>query len=45
LPTPEDRLRHRWHGAGRRLELQGDHREQVVSLLAKEGIRSKLAGG
>ena len=27
------------------LELQGDHREQVVSLLAKEGIRSKLAGG
>ena len=27
------------------LELQGDHREQVGSLLAKEGIRSKLAGG
>ena len=27
------------------LELQGDHREQVASLLASEGIRSKLAGG
>jgi len=27
------------------LELQGDHREQVGSLLAGEGIRSKLAGG
>ena len=27
------------------LELQGDHREQLSSLLAREGIRSKLAGG
>ena len=27
------------------LEFQGDHREQLTSLLAKEGIRSKLAGG
>ena len=27
------------------LELQGDHRDAVTSLLAKEGIRSKLAGG
>ena len=27
------------------LELQGDHREQLTSLLGKEGIRSKLAGG
>ncbi|MCE9657517.1 MAG: translation initiation factor [Burkholderiales bacterium] len=27
------------------LELQGDHRERVVALLAAEGIRSKLAGG
>lgn len=27
------------------LELQGDHREQVAALLAKEGLRSKLAGG
>jgi translation initiation factor 1 len=27
------------------LELQGDHHEQLSSLLAKEGIRSKLAGG
>ncbi|MEO7057738.1 MAG: translation initiation factor Sui1 [Caldimonas sp.] len=27
------------------LELQGDHRDQVVSLLTREGIRSKLAGG
>ena len=27
------------------LELQGDHREQLTSLLAEEGIRSKLAGG
>ena len=27
------------------LELQGDHREQVTTLLAKEGFRSKLAGG
>ena len=27
------------------LELQGDHREQLVELLASEGIRSKLAGG
>ena len=27
------------------LELPGDHREQLSSLLAREGIRSKLAGG
>ena len=27
------------------LELQGDHREQLTSLLAEEGIRSKLTGG
>ena len=27
------------------LELQGDHREQLVSLLAKEGFKTKLAGG
>ena len=27
------------------LEFQGDHREQLVSLLASEGFRSKLAGG
>ena len=27
------------------LEFQGDHREQLSSLLAKEGIRCKLAGG
>jgi len=27
------------------LELQGDHREQLSLLLAREGIRSKLAGG
>lgn len=27
------------------LELQGDHRDQLVSLLAKEGFRSKFAGG
>jgi len=27
------------------LELQGDHREQLVALLAKEGFKSKLAGG
>ena len=27
------------------LELQGDHRDPVVTLLAKEGIKSKLAGG
>ena len=27
------------------LEFQGDHREQLSALLAKEGIRSKLAGG
>jgi len=27
------------------LELQGDHRDAVSALLAKEGIRSKLAGG
>ena len=27
------------------LELQGDHRDQVVALLAREGFRSKLAGG
>ena len=27
------------------LEFQGDHREQLVVLLASEGIRSKLAGG
>jgi translation initiation factor 1 len=27
------------------LEFQGDHREQIVSLLAGEGFRSKLAGG
>jgi translation initiation factor 1 len=27
------------------IELQGDHREQLASLLADEGIRSKLAGG
>jgi len=27
------------------LEFQGDHREQLVSLLASEGFRTKLAGG
>ena len=27
------------------LEFQGDHREQLVALLASEGFRSKLAGG
>ena len=27
------------------LEFQGDHRVQLVSLLADEGFRSKLAGG
>ena len=27
------------------IELQGDQREQLTSLLAKEGFRSKLAGG
>ena len=27
------------------LELQGDHGEQLASLLADEGIRSKFAGG
>jgi translation initiation factor 1 len=30
---------------GEALELQGDHRDELVSLLAKEGIKSKLAGG
>ena len=27
------------------IELQGDHRDPLVSLLAKEGFKSKLAGG
>ena len=27
------------------LELQGDHRELLVALLASEGFKSKLAGG
>jgi len=27
------------------LEFQGDHREQLVALLASEGFRTKLAGG
>jgi translation initiation factor 1 len=27
------------------LEIQGDHRDELVSLLAKEGFKSKLAGG
>jgi translation initiation factor 1 len=27
------------------LEFQGDHRDALVSLLAKEGFRTKLAGG
>ncbi len=27
------------------LELQGDHRDAVTALLAKEGIKSRLAGG
>jgi translation initiation factor 1 len=27
------------------LEFQGDHRDQLVSLLASEGFESKLAGG
>ncbi len=27
------------------IELQGDHRDAVVALLAKEGIKSKRAGG
>ncbi len=27
------------------IELQGDHRDQVVTLLAGEGLRTKLAGG
>jgi len=27
------------------LEFQGDHRDSLVALLAREGFRSKLAGG
>ncbi|MDQ6998930.1 MAG: translation initiation factor [Mariprofundus sp.] len=27
------------------LEIQGDHREKIVLLLEKEGIKAKLAGG
>ena len=27
------------------IELQGDHRDAVLALLAKEGFRGKLAGG
>ncbi|MEO5883499.1 MAG: translation initiation factor Sui1 [Caldimonas sp.] len=27
------------------LELQGDHRDALLALLAREGIRAKLAGG
>ena len=27
------------------IELQGDHRDTVLVLLAKEGLRGKLAGG
>jgi len=27
------------------LEFQGDHREQLASLLAREGYKTKLAGG
>jgi translation initiation factor 1 len=27
------------------LELQGDHRDAVATLLAKEGLRTKFAGG
>ena len=27
------------------IELQGDHRDAVLALLAKEGLRGKLAGG
>jgi translation initiation factor 1 len=27
------------------LEFQGDHREQLAALLAREGFKSKLAGG
>ena len=27
------------------LELQGDHRDQVASLLTREGFKSRLAGG
>jgi len=27
------------------IELQGDHREPLAALLARQGIRSKLAGG
>jgi translation initiation factor 1 len=30
---------------GETIELQGDHREALVVLLAKEGFKSKLAGG
>jgi translation initiation factor 1 (eIF-1/SUI1) len=27
------------------IEVQGDHRDAVARLLAKEGLRGKLAGG
>lgn len=27
------------------IEIQGDHREKVLALLEKEGIKAKLAGG
>jgi translation initiation factor 1 len=27
------------------IELQGDHRDALLALLAKEGLRGKLAGG
>ena len=30
---------------GATLEFQGDHRDQLATLLAKEGFRSKRAGG
>jgi translation initiation factor 1 len=30
---------------GETIELQGDHRDQLVVLLAKEGFKSKMAGG
>lgn len=30
---------------GRCLEVQGDHRDKLLQLLEKEGVRAKLAGG
>ncbi len=30
---------------GGNIEIQGDHREKLVALLAKQGIKAKIAGG